>query len=209
MTTDAINIFWLRNDLRTEDNKGLYYSLTTGACKTLLLFIFDPFILDKLASKEDMRVTFIAGALKNLEQSAGCSILCSFGKPAEVFGFLAANYNIAGVYSNEDYEPYSIDRDNSVEGVLALNGIKLHRFKDSVVFAKNDILKGDNTPYTVYTPYANAWKRRVLEESEHNIASFNSGALLKNLVDPGNMIHFQDTGSVKLFAGVPELSSIG
>ncbi len=209
MTTDAINIFWLRNDLRTEDNKGLYYSLTTGACKTLLLFIFDPFILDKLESKEDKRVTFIAGTLKNLEQSAGCSILCSYGKPSEVFGFLAANYNIAGVYCNEDYEPYSIERDDSVERILSLKGIKLHRFKDSVVFAKNDILKGDKTPYTVYTPYANAWKRKLMEEPGQLLASFYSGALLNKLVDPANITHIQENGIVIFFRGVPELSRIG
>lgn len=34
-----------------------------------------------------------------------------------------------------------------------------------MVFAKDDVLKNDNTPYTVFTPYKNKWIGKLQEKS--------------------------------------------
>jgi deoxyribodipyrimidine photo-lyase len=37
-------------------------------------------------------------------------------------------------------------------------GISFHTFKDQVIFEKNEVLKDDGKPYTVFTPYSRKWK---------------------------------------------------
>ena len=53
----AINIFWLRRDLRLDDNIGLHQALSEKH-PVLPIFIFDTEILDNLP-EDDARVTFI------------------------------------------------------------------------------------------------------------------------------------------------------
>ncbi len=90
-------------------------------------------------------------------------LLCQKGIPLEVWKTLPEQFNIAAVYANEDYEPYALERDREIESLLAARGIPFHLFKDQVIFAKNDVLKNDNTPYTVFTPYKNKWISKLQE----------------------------------------------
>ena len=62
---EVINICWLRRDLRLDDNAALYRSLKAQK-PTLMLFIFDKNILDKL-KKEDARITFIYQTLQHIK----------------------------------------------------------------------------------------------------------------------------------------------
>ena len=63
-----VNVFWFRRDLRLHDNAGLYQALKDGK-PVLPVFIFDRQILDKLEDKQDKRVSFIHGALSELQQN--------------------------------------------------------------------------------------------------------------------------------------------
>lgn len=199
-----INIFWFRNDLRSHDNKGLYYSLTTGAMKTIPLFIFDTEILDKLPCRQDKRLDYIIQSLGKLEFSLGVNILCAYGKPADVFDILMENYKIAAVYCNEDYEPYSMARDLEVKQKLGKRGIKLHLFKDSVIFSKNEIVKSDNTPYTVFTPYSKAWKKKLQTNTQSYLQEYNPTKHLNNLKKSDILLFSNIAGQhTKFFQKVP------
>jgi len=155
-----INIFWFRRDLRLEDNHGLFEALK-GEYKVLLIFIFDSTILDKLL-KDDARVTFIYKTLENLNQKLKeeheSGIELYLGEPIEIYNQLIEKYIINSVYTNHDYEPYAIKRDTAIASLLNKNGITFNTYKDQVIFEKNDVVKNDNTPYLVYTPYMKRWK---------------------------------------------------
>ena len=43
---------------------------------------------------------------------------------------------------------------------LASKNIPFHLLKDQVIFAKGEVLKQDQTPYTVYTPFKNKWREQ-------------------------------------------------
>ena len=75
------------------------------------------------------------------------------------------SFDINAVYINKDYEPYAIKRDKEVEELLKSNGISLFRFKDQVIFEEGEILKPDNRPYTIFTPYKNRWMKKLNENS--------------------------------------------
>jgi deoxyribodipyrimidine photo-lyase len=159
----TIAAFWFRRDLRLYDNAGLYHALKSGH-QVLPLFIFDTDILDQLDDKRDSRVYFIHQALsllKNKLQALGSNLQVMHGKPIEVWKALLATFDIKEVYTNHDYEPYAISRDEAIRDYLFSQNVSLQTFKDQVIFEKNEVLKDDGTPYVVWTPYSKKWKERL------------------------------------------------
>ncbi|MBK7937565.1 MAG: deoxyribodipyrimidine photo-lyase [Lewinellaceae bacterium] len=158
--SQPISVFWFRRDLRLDDNAGLYHALR-GPHPVLPLFIFDRKILDDLPEKNDPRVEFIHQTLNLLNNKlleSGCSLLVRNGNPEEVWRDILQEYEVAAVYTNRDYEPYALERDGLVRGLLAERNIPFHTFKDHVIFEKNEVLKDDGGPYTVFTPYSRKWR---------------------------------------------------
>lgn len=167
MNENKIVICWLRRDLRLEDNTALAKALKSGL-PVLPLFIFDTNILDKLEDKSDKRVDLIRQILVLISaelQEKSSSLLVKYGKPVEVFENLVKEYNIQGIYTNRDYEPYAISRDFSVKYWAESNQIEFNEFKDQVVFEPGEIIKEDGKPYTVFTPFSKVWKRNLQEDN--------------------------------------------
>lgn len=163
-----ITVFWFRRDLRIEDNTGLFKALN-GEDPVLCLFIFDKNILDKLEDKDDARVTFIHEQLNELNlwlAEKGSGLLMKYGEPLELWKKLVNEYEIGSVYTNRDYEPYALERDLKVKELLAPKGISFNDFKDHVILDGDEVLKNDQTPYTVFTPYSKIWKNKILSESK-------------------------------------------
>ena len=194
---DKISIFWFRRDLRLKDNHGLYQALESGK-KVLPIFIFDEDILDLLENKSDKRVDFIVHALQTLNsflKSKNKGIKIFKGKPLEIYKKLTENYEIEAVYSNEDYEPYAIKRDQEIADFLASKNINFHQFKDQVIFHKDEIVKADKKPYTVYTPYSKLW---LNEFQKVDLQGFPSEKKLDNLLDiPFEELKIEDIGFQK------------
>ena len=194
---DKISIFWFRRDLRLKDNHGLFQALESGK-KVLPIFIFDEDILDLLENKSDKRVDFIVQALQTLNsflKSKNKGIKIFKGKPLEIYKKLTENYEIEAVYSNEDYEPYAIKRDQEIADFLASKNIAFHQFKDQVIFHKDEIVKADKKPYTVYTPYSKLW---LNEFQKVDLQGFPSEKKLDNLLDiPFEELKIEDIGFQK------------
>lgn len=166
---ENIAIAWLRRDLRIDDNRTIYEAHSTGN-KILPIFIFDTNILDEL-DKEDHRVTFIYETLEELNKelnSRSGNLLIQIGKPIEVFKELANKYNITSVHAARDYEPYAKKRDKEIFEYLSEKNIKFKGHKDQVIFEKDEIMKQDGTPYTVFTPYKNRWLEKFKEIKSDN-----------------------------------------
>lgn len=203
---DKISIFWFRRDLRLKDNHGLFQALESGK-KVLPIFIFDEDILDLLENKSDKRVDFIVQALQTLNsflKSKNKGIKIFKGKPLEIYKNLSQNYEIEAVYCNEDYEPYAIKRDQEIADFLASKNISFHQFKDQVIFHKDEIVKADKKPYTVYTPYSKLW---LNEFQKFDLQGFPSEKKLDNLLDiPFKELKIEDIGFQKtdLTFKVPE-----
>ena len=152
-------LFWHRRDLRIADNHGLYQAAKLGDC-VIPVFIFDTTILQHLP-KNDARVTFIYEAVQALKaqyNERGNNLEIYFGNPVDLIPEIAQKHNVDCVISNRDYEPKTLERDYSVEKTLKSHKINWMNFKDHVVFEKDEVVKNDGLPYTVFTPYMNKWK---------------------------------------------------
>lgn len=175
-----INIFWFRRDLRLVDNHGLFRALKSGK-PVVPVFIFDKNILNELSDKNDRRVSFIYDRLLQLQaeiKKYNASLTILYDEPLKAFKKLAKEYNISEVFTNHDYEPYAINRDEEIAVYLKKKGIKFSTFKDQVIFEKNEVMKSDGSPYTIFTPYSRIWKQKLAAEnltgypSEDNLAAF-------------------------------------
>ncbi len=161
----TVNIFWFRRDLRLQDNAGLYNALKSGH-PVVPVFIFDTNILNQLEDKADRRVEFIHAALEEMQiqlKKMGSSLEVYHGKPLSVYAALLENYTIEKVFANHDYEPYARERDNSVENLLKKNSVSFHTYKDQVILEKDEVVKDDASPYTIFTPYSRKWKATVTD----------------------------------------------
>ena len=168
MAKSKVNIFWMRRDLRLQDNVALFYSCQSDV-PVLPLFIFDTNILGDLQDKDDARVTFIYDSIKTIKQQLekwGSSMLVLIGDPVELWKQIVVEYQINAVYTNRDYEPYALQRDEEVSRFLATEKIDLNTFKDHVIFEHDEVRKKDVLPYTVFTPYSKIWKLRLLDNPE-------------------------------------------
>ncbi|MDQ3110090.1 MAG: DNA photolyase family protein [Bacteroidota bacterium] len=187
-------IFWFRRDLRLEDNAGFYHALKQGK-PVLPLFIFDADILDRLEDKTDRRVNFIHQQIEELNaqlKKQGSGMLVKHGSPLEIWKKLTKEYSISAVYTNNDYEPYARKRDKEVRELLKEDGIGFFKAKDQVIFERNEVVKDDGKPYTVFTPYKNKWRAKL---EPFHYKPYPSEKYFKNLF---------------LFSGnVPSLEKIG
>jgi len=153
--------------LRLSDNAGLFHALKS-ANPVLPIFIFDTEILHKLEDKSDKRVEFIFNVINDINaelSKSGCKLLILYGNPLNVWKMLINKLKVDEVFTNNDYEPYAITRDIAIKEFLDSKSVKFNSFKDQVIFEKNEIVKSNGTPYTVFTPYSSKWKSKLTTES--------------------------------------------
>lgn len=188
-------LVWFRRDLRADDHAALYHALR-GARQVFCAFILDRDILDALP-RADRRVAFILDALRVLDddlQRLGGSLIVRHAVAADEIPRLAAELGVQAVFANHDDEPQALARDARVAERLQAGGAALHTFKDHVIFERSEVLTGSGGPYGVFTPYKNAWLRKV---NEFYLRSYP--------VDR----HAAALATTPLARGVPSLGDIG
>ncbi|NHC07819.1 cryptochrome/photolyase family protein [Azonexus fungiphilus] len=156
-------LVWFRRDLRDHDHAALAAALASGH-PVHCAFVFDRDILDALPTRTDRRVDFIHASLQQLDaalRSRGGGLIVRHGRATDELPRLAAELGVNAVYANRDYEPAAQARDAAVARQLAASGGSLQLFKDQAIFERDELLTGAGRPYTVFTPYKNAWLKRL------------------------------------------------
>lgn len=221
------SLVWFRRDLRAFDHAALHHALRASGA-VYCVFVFDTDILAGLP-RDDRRVRFIHASLVELDaelRRLGGGLIVRHGAARAVIPALAAELGVEAVYANADYEPGAIERDAAVAAALAADGRQLTGFKDQVVFEKSEVLTQAGKVYGVFTPYKNAWLKRLaaepaavapwlVEPHAASLAPALPGASMPSLADLG----FDDgplpapagmAGATELFEGfLPRLADYG
>ena len=151
-----IGIWWIRRDLRLHDNLSLLTALEENDF-VVPLFILDPELIKIHAPN---RKNFLFSCLDALNQEIlkfQGGLIVRTGPPYTVFQMLKNEIGPFTIYAEEDFTPYSKKRDLRIArefNLCLVKGITLH--------PPEAVLKQDNSPYTIFTPYKNAWKSLVL-----------------------------------------------
>lgn len=177
------SLVWFRRDLRDYDHAALYYALKSSTA-VYCAFVFDTEILDLLSDKQDRRIEFIWESIKELQtalQAKGGDLIVLHGAAKDEISKLAKQLQVQAVFSNHDYEPSAIARDDFVSKQLSLAGIAFHQFKDQVIFEKDEVLSMSNKPYSVFTPYKSMWLKTV---NDFYLRPYPVDNYLQNLAKP-------------------------
>jgi deoxyribodipyrimidine photo-lyase len=162
-------LVWLRRDLRVDDHAALYHALC-AARQVWCVFVFDRAILDPLP-RADRRVEFIRDSLVGVDAELralgaahgveACGLLVRHGPAPEQIAALAGQLGVEAVFASHDDEPDALARDARTRGLLADVGVALHTSKDHVVFERSEVMTQGGGTYSVFTPYKNAWLKKV------------------------------------------------
>ncbi len=161
------SLVWFRRDLRAFDHAALHHALRASN-SVHCVFVFDTDILAGLP-RQDARLRFIHASLVELDaelRRLGGGLLVRHGAARSIIPVLAAELDADAVHVNGDYEPDAIARDAAVAAALAADGRQLLSYKDQVVFEKSEVLTLAGQPYGVFTPYKNAWLKRLAAQPE-------------------------------------------
>jgi deoxyribodipyrimidine photo-lyase len=201
-------LVWFRRDLRTGDNAALYYALKH--CRQVwCVFVFDTTILQPLIDRareqdpkrmpRDRRIDFIVASVAELDRSlrdGHGGLIVSHGDPREVIPGLAERLKIDAVFTNHDYEPSAIERDEAIADRLRDAPRELITFKDQAIFERDEVLNGQRKPFTVFTPYRNAWLKKL---TPFDLKPYPVERYAKSLAKP----------PAELDRGMPSLKQLG
>ncbi len=163
-------LVWFRRDLRDHDHAALAAAIA-AAPQVYCAFVFDTDILDALPARQDRRVDFIHASLLELDaalRARGGGLIVRHGKASEEIPRLAGQLGVTTVFANRDYEPAAKERDTAVAASLQTQGIAFHACKDQAIFDGDEVLTQAGKPFSVFTPYKNAWLKR-LTAADHGI----------------------------------------
>ncbi len=147
-------IWWIRRDLRLEDNPTLKASLEQAG-QVVPLFIFDPSLLNSSYVGEK-RLAFLFEGLRQLDQDLrkrASQLVLRKGAPLKVLSEVMEETGAEGVFAEEDHSPYARQRDQMIAKELPFD-----RIQGLTVRHPEEVLKEDGEPYLVFTPYSRAWK---------------------------------------------------
>lgn len=153
-------LVWFRRDLRSNDHAALHNALQECE-RVFCVFIFDTSILAHLP-RADRRVEFILLALQELDAALrenGGALIVRHGDPIDEIPRLVAQFGVDAVYLNRDDEPSAIDRDEAVQ--QRVSSTNWRTFKDQVIFEGHEVLTQMGKPFSVFTPYKNAWLKAL------------------------------------------------
>jgi deoxyribodipyrimidine photo-lyase len=117
------------------------------------VFVFD----DRLWQPSGLpRRRFLLDCLAELREATGGALVLRSGDPTRVLPELARETGATGVHVSADAGPYGRRRDEAVE--RALGEVPLVRTGSPYLVTPGRVLKGDGTPFRVFSPFSRAWR---------------------------------------------------
>ena len=144
---------WFRRDLRIKDNPALLEAIKSDA-NVYALFVLDPILW---AQPGSVRTNYLIDSLTKLNKQLGGHLIIRSGAPSEVIPDFAQEVGASSVHIAADFGPYGQKRDTAVEEALNTIDVHLIRTGSPYAVAPGRVLKSDETPYRVFTPFYKAW----------------------------------------------------
>ncbi len=153
-----IGIVWFRQDLRLSDNAALLHAC--NECDEVIpVFIDDP-LDESISSTGSASRAWLHHSLESLSldlSSHKSKLILRQGNSLKVLQELIAETKATQLYWNRCYEPKVRKRDEEIKSTISKE-LEVASFKGNLLLEPWEVLKKDDTPYRVFTPY---WKALV------------------------------------------------
>jgi len=148
------SIHWFRKDLRLEDNPSFHFAASEGRI-VLPIYIHDTVNNQDNPEFQEGEATrwWLHHSLKELNQNMDHQLRFFYGNPLQIIQELIEQYSIQSISWNRCYEPWEIERDTEIKSYLNQHNIEVKTFNSSLLFEPWEVLKEDQTPYKVFTPF--------------------------------------------------------
>ena len=155
MTSTAI--VWFRRDLRLADNPALDHARRAHAA-VVPVFIWDPDAEGPWPPGSASR-WWLHHSLAHLDErlrQRGSRLIIARGDTAAELSRIRQETGAEAVYWNRLYDPTLVERDKGLKRSLIDAGLSVQSFAGSLLFEPWHLLKADDSPYLVFTPF---WKQ--------------------------------------------------
>lgn len=143
-------IVWFRQDLRVYDNPALQAACDKG--QIIPLYIVDDENAGSWANGSASKV-WLHYSLHDLNNELNNKLVIRKGDAKKIIENLVCDTCAAGVYWNRCYEPWRIKRDKDIKAFLESMDLDVKSFNGSLLWEPWTVLKDDDTPYKVFTPF--------------------------------------------------------
>ncbi|MEX3018857.1 deoxyribodipyrimidine photo-lyase [Kluyvera sp. STS39-E] len=163
----STHLVWFRADLRLHDNLALAAACRDSHARVLALYIATPqqWAAHHMAPRQ---AAYIAAQLHALRQALAEKNIPliflqvdDFAASVEALKEVCQQHDVTQLFYNYQYEFNERQRDAAVE--RALTQTVCQGFDDSVILPPGSVMTGNHEMYKVFTPYKNAWLRRLRE----------------------------------------------
>ena len=163
-------IMWFRHDLRIKDNPALLHAVDIAsstssqgnAVEVLPIYIQDE-SAPEAAKLGGASKWWLHHSLTSLAKSTDNTLQFFSGDPLTILQELMTIHNVTHVLWNRCYEPWQIARDSQIKAQLKQQDIDVISCNGHLLWEPMQVLKKDNTPYKVFTPY---YRKGCLTRSE-------------------------------------------
>ena len=151
-STSKTTLFWFRQDLRINDNPGLFEASKNGF--VLPVYILDDSCADPFKMGESSK-WWLHHSLTSLNKSLDNALNVYAGKSQVILHEIIQKINVDAIYWNRCYEPWRINDDAIIKAEFKKLNIECKSFNGSLLWEPWEVLKKDGTPYKVFTPFYN------------------------------------------------------
>jgi deoxyribodipyrimidine photo-lyase len=179
-----MNLVWLRNDLRIEDNPALYHASQKGSiCCVYTITPGQWQQHDDAPAKIALwrqRLRVLQGELQALNIPLKILTLEFYADIPQAMLTLAKSLQAQAVFFNKEYPLNEVTRDDNTTRLLSDNNYPVHVYDGDVVMPPSTVKTLQNSTYKVFTPFSRQWHKHI-DEGRLAIFTAPSQQAKKNL----------------------------
>ncbi len=163
-----MNLVWLRNDLRLQDNPALYHASRRGP--VCCVYAVTPKQWQAHADAP-AKLAFWRARLIALEQELTSKNIAlklvmanTYHNSIEQLVALAIDIAAETLSFNNEYPLHEKNRDDDIEKRCQQNAIAVYRYDGDIVMPPGTVSTQQNKMYHVFTPFSRQWHKVVTEE---------------------------------------------
>lgn len=182
------SLFLFHRDLRLSDNTG-WNNAVKNSKELFPLFVFEKKqVKSKNFYRSNNALEFMCDSLEDLNKQLEGRLVYIHGNTEEILERVLQEESIEAVFTNIDYTPFAKRRDYQIKKLCKKLKVQFHSYDDALLNSPSSVLKADGRPYSVFTPYYNSAKTKLVARPQKAMkgecVKYRSEALLSVQKNP-------------------------